>query len=234
MQPRYKAEKNICKEDQNTITFISLQLTSDFTHIMKDLFIGLFLVSLSKINMVGAAGTSLREEIACPKVTFSAQDTSTHLDDIHHLECQLGISREHKRFKDLREEAHSVSDNLDKTLKSLIEKTLSICRQVHKDLIEPEMRSYRAQLSEWAPMIFNSPIERFVSCGQNFLDGLEPLKHKALRLANMNEHDISGCVLTLKAYCQDSLAPCMGDDTFNSRTPRRCHTGSKRVDNGSS
>lgn len=39
----------------------------------------------------------------------------------------------------------------------------------------------------------------------------------ALILANMDEHDTSGCVLTLKAYFQGTLAPCMGDDTFNSR-----------------
>ncbi|KAG9648134.1 hypothetical protein KCU95_g4746, partial [Aureobasidium melanogenum] len=183
---------------------------------MKDHLIALFLIFLFEIRTISAAGTSLHENIACPKVTFSAQNTSTHLDDIHHLECQLNISREHKRFRNLREEAHSISDSFNKVLHTLNEKTLDSCTQVHKDLTEPESRSYRAQLSDWAPIIFNSPIERFVSCGQIFLDGLEPLKHKALKLAHMNEHDISGCLLTPKAYCEGKLAPCMDDDASTS------------------
>lgn len=115
---------------------------------MKKQFAALFLILLLKISMARAVGTSLHENNASPKVTFSAQNPWSRMDGIHHLECQLNISREHKRFKDLREEAHSISDNFNKMLHTLSEKTLDVCTQVHKDLIETGTRSYRAQLSD--------------------------------------------------------------------------------------
>lgn len=41
---------------------------------------------------------------------------------------------------------------------------------------------------------------------------MENQNKTTLNLAHMNEHDISGCLLTLKAYCEGKLAPCMDSD----------------------
>lgn len=68
------------------------------------------------------------------------------------------------------------------------------------------------------PREANSGAESQGIDGQIFLNGLGPLKHKALKLAHMHEYDMPSCLLTLKAYCEGSLVPCMGNNTFNSRT----------------
>lgn len=99
---------------------------------------------------------------------------------------------------------------------------------MHKDLTKSERRSYHAQLSDWIPTLLTSTIELFLSLdykispikrfiGQTFLDDLRYAESKAWLLAYAVEHDMSSSYLTLKAYCEGTLAPCMGDDSFVSR-----------------
>ncbi|CAD0112589.1 unnamed protein product [Aureobasidium uvarum] len=177
----------------------------------------LLLALLMVISIVGATDSSSYEDIARPKVTFSPVNASEHLDHIHHLECQRNISQEHRQSDTLRDQAHLISSAFDKDLQLLNKQTLETCTQVYKDMANPELRSYRAQLSDAAPLLFNSPIERFVSAGQIFLSGLDPLKHKAQELASMNQRNMSDCMRTLKGYCEGTLQPCIGDKAFASR-----------------
>jgi hypothetical protein len=183
---------------------------------MRSYLAALLLVILITISNVNASGTPLHEKIAHPKVTFSAQNTSARLDDIHHLECQLNISREHDTLSTLRGRAHSMSDSFGKDLYLLNRNTLKACTQVYKDMTDPGERGFRAQLNDWAPIIFNSPIERFVFDGQVFLDDLIPLKQKALDLAKLYQHNISACITTLEKSCQGTSEPCMGNEAFTS------------------
>lgn len=185
---------------------------------MRSRFALLLLVLLVGMFIIGATGTSVHESIAHPKVTFSTQDSSAHLDDIHHLECQLNISRQHDTLSTLRNRAQAIAGTFGRDLYLLNKNTLSACTQVHKDMVESEARGYRAKLGVWAPMMFNPPIERFVYAGAVFLNGLDPLKHKALELASLNQHDILDCVVTLERFCQGELEPCVGNDAFMSRT----------------
>jgi hypothetical protein len=184
---------------------------------MRSLLTALLLALLVTISNVNASGTPLHEKIARPKVTFSAQNTSAHLDDIHHLKCQLNISRQHDTFSTLRRKAHHMSDTFGKDLYLLNKNTLKACTQVHKDMTDLGKRGFRAQLNDWAPIIFNSPIERFVYDGQVFLDGLIPLKQKALDLAKLYQHNISACITTLEKSCAGTSEPCMGNEAFTSR-----------------
>jgi hypothetical protein len=183
---------------------------------MRSLLAALLLAVLVQIGIVDASATSLHEKIARPKVTFSAQNTSAHLDDTRHLECQLEISRQHDTLNTLRDRALSVANTFGRDLYLLNKNTLKSCTQLHLDMTNSDTRSYRTQLSDWAPILFNSPIERFISDGAVFLNGLEPLKHKAVELANLNQHNISRSVVTLKKSCQGTSEPCIGDDAFMS------------------
>jgi hypothetical protein len=195
---------------------ISTTNKQSFIRTMRSLLTALLLALLAQISIVGASGTSLHEKIARPKVTFSAQNTSAHLDDIHHLECQLEISRQHDTLNTLRDRARSVANTFGRDLYLLNKNTLATCTQLHLDMTNPDTRGYRAQLSDWAPFIFNSPIERFIYGGAVFSNGLEPLKDKALELANLNQHNISACVVTLKKSCEGSSEHCIGDEAFMS------------------
>jgi hypothetical protein len=177
----------------------------------------LLLALLVIVSVAGASGTSLHESIARPKVTFSAQKTFAYLDDIHHLECQLNISRQHDILNTLRVEAHSMSDTFGKDLYLLNKITLNACTQVHKDMTNREKRGFQAQLNDWAPLIFNSPIERFVYDGQVFLNGLIPLQHKAVALAKLYQYNVSEYTTTLGRSCQGTSEPCKGDEAFATR-----------------
>ena len=183
---------------------------------MRSYLVALLLILLAKIGIIGATGSSSPEDIARPKVSLSAQNVCVHLDDIHHLECQLNISRQHDTINTLRSRAGSLSETFDQKLHLLNAKTLESCAQVFMDMTEPETRSYRAQLSDWAPFIFNTPTKRFVSDGMAFLNGLEHLKRKALDLGLINVR-ISEYLLTLDDSCQGASEPCMGDEIFMSR-----------------
>ncbi|KAH0292764.1 hypothetical protein M436DRAFT_60399 [Aureobasidium namibiae CBS 147.97] len=178
----------------------------------------LVLVLLVGIIKNGASGTSVHASIARPKVTFSTQDSSAHLDDIHHLECQLSISRQHDTLNTLRCKAQSIAGTFGKDLYLLNKNTLKACTQIYKDMVESEARGYRAKLGDWAPYIFNSPVERFVSDGAVFLNGLKPLRHDALELASLSQHNISECASMLVGFCQGESQPCVGNDAFVSRT----------------
>lgn len=138
---------------------------------MRSRFALLLLVLLVGMMNVGATGTSVHESIAHPKVTFSTQDSSAHLDTIHLLECQLNISRQHDTLNTLRGRAQSIAGTFGRDLYLLNKNTLRICTQVHKDMVATEARSYRAKLGDWAPIIFDSPVERFVYAGAVFLTG---------------------------------------------------------------
>jgi hypothetical protein len=184
---------------------------------MKFYLTTLLLVLLVKTSIVGASGPSLHENIAHPKVTFSAQNASAHLDDIHHLECQLNISLQHGALNSLRGKAQSISQTFGRDLYLLNKNTLKTCTQVHMDMTNSDTRSYHAHFSDWAPILFNPPAERFVYAGAVFLNGLEPLKDKAMELANLNKHNISRCVIMLERFCQGKAEPCVGNDAFMSR-----------------
>jgi hypothetical protein len=45
---------------------------------------------------------------------------------------------------------------------------------------------------------------------------LERLKDKALELTNLNQHNISACIVTLKKSCEGSSEHCIGDEAFMS------------------
>jgi hypothetical protein len=149
-------------------------------------------------------------------VSFVAQDVCAHLYDLHHLECQLNISRQHDTLNTLRSKARVLSETFDRGLHLLNRRTLEACIQVYEDMTEPGTRSYRAQLSNWAPFFFKAPIERFVDDGAIFLDGLELLEWKALELAVLNAR-ISEHLVTLDESCEGTSEPCTGDEAFMSR-----------------
>lgn len=183
----------------------ALPIRKKIIQIMRSHLAALLLVLLVKIGIVGASGTSLHEGIAYPKAKFSAQDASVHLDDLHHLECQLNISRQHDTLNTLRGKAHFLSESFDQESHLLSTGTLENCVHVYMDMTGSEVRSFQAQLSDWAPAIFNSPTEHFLNDGQLFLNGLKLLEHKALDLAHIHLR-ISHHVLTLKESCQGILS----------------------------
>jgi hypothetical protein len=178
---------------------------------MRSHFAALLLALLVIVSIVCATEIPPRDKIV------RSQGIHTLTDDIHHLRCQLNVSRQQDILNTLRVRARTIAENFEQDLHLLNKMTLETCTQIHRDLTQPEARSYHAQLSDWAPNMFNSPIERFVNDAAIFLNSLAPLENKALEMANLYQYNISECISTLEKSCQGTSEPCVGNESFMSR-----------------
>jgi len=88
---------------------------------------------------------------------------------------------------------------------------LEACIRAHQELIKPETAQIQLQLSHWAPIIFESPTQRFLSVGKKFVSSLGPLEHSGRELEYMIGQVIVACTQRLSSLCDETLSPCTGD-----------------------
>ncbi|THV81480.1 hypothetical protein D6D27_08581 [Aureobasidium pullulans] len=169
---------------------------------MKTLFTSLLLLLLIiNVLLVSTTGPTREKTLVCPQVTFTPPGVSAIVDEIHHLECQRNISHENEKLDVLQRKAEQTANDFHKDFHAIVRKTLETCTHSHRGLTKPETAQMRLRLNRWVPILFDSPINLYLSAGKKFLSSLESLESKAQELATVIKQDIVGCTVTLNSLC---------------------------------
>ncbi|THZ77991.1 hypothetical protein D6C84_08342 [Aureobasidium pullulans] len=167
---------------------------------MKTLFTSLLLLLLIINVLVSATGPTREKTL----VTFTPPGASAIVDEIHHLECQRNISHENEKLGVLQRKVEQTANDFHKDFHAIVRKTLKTCTHSHRELTKPETAQMRLRLNRWVPILFDSPINRYLSAGKKFLSSLGSLESKAQELATMIKQDIVDCTVTINSLCDDT------------------------------